>query len=561
MATSDEEKGSKIGVPGSPEVGDLAGDYVGDNADGLHRRLNNRQIQLVAIGGSIGTALFVSIGSGLAKGGPGSLFIAFTLYPLVLACVNNSVAEMTVLMPVSGGFIRLAGHWVDDALGFMTGWNFFIYEALLIPFEITALNLVLSFWNEQVTKPGPTAGICLAVIICYASLNILAVRAYGEAEFWLSGGKVILLFMLFMFTFVTMLGGNPSHDRYGFRNWKDPGAFAEYHTTGALGRFEGFLGALWSAAFAVVGPEYVSMVAAEAKRPRIYIRTAFKTIYWRFGLFFLGSALCVGIVVPWTDPTLQAVMRGEADGTSAAASPYVIAMKNMGIEVLPHIVNALMFTSIFSAGNTYTYCATRSLYGLALEGRAPAFLRKCWSNGVPIYCFCVVMCFPFLSFLQVGNGSRKVVGWLVDLITAGGIIDYLTMSVTFLFYYRACKVQGIDRRTMPYYGRFQPYCAYIALIVQTLVVIFYGYTAFAPWSVESFFRNYTMQILAPILFFGWKIIKRTRFVKPHEADLLWERPTIDRYEASFLHEPVGFWTEMGRLVGINRKRKPHQGDE
>lgn len=394
-----------------------------------------------------------------------------------------------------------------------------------------------------------------------SALNILAVRAYGEAEFWLSGGKVILLFMLFMFTFVTMLGGNPSHDRYGFRYWNDPGAFAEYHTKSAVGRFEGFLGALWSASFAVVGPEYVSMVAAEAKRPRIYIKTAFKTIYWRFGLFFLGSALCVGIVVPWNDPTLQAVMKGEADGTSAAASPYVIAMKNMGIDVLPHIVNALMFTSIFSAGNTYTYCATRSLYGLALEGRAPAFLRKCWSNGVPIYCFCVVMCFPFLSFLQVGNGSRKVVGWLVDLITAGGIIDYLSMSVTFIFYYRACKAQGIDRKTMPYYGKFQPYCAYIALFVQTLVVIFYGYTAFTPWSVESFFRNYTMQILAPILFFGWKFYKRTSFVKPHEADLVWERPTIDRYEASFLHEPVGFWAEMGRLVGINRKNKAHQRDE
>ncbi|OAA46143.1 Amino acid/polyamine transporter I [Metarhizium rileyi] len=559
--TSDEEKGSKIEAPGSPEVGHLARDYAGDNADGLHRRLNNRQIQLVAIGGSIGTALFVSIGSGLAKGGPGSLLIAFILYPLVLACVNNSVAEMTVLMPVSGGFIRLAGHWVDDALGFMTGWNFFIYEALLIPFEITALNLVLSFWNEEVTKPGPTAGICIAVIICYASLNILAVRAYGEAEFWLSGGKVILLFMLFMFTFVTMLGGNPSHDRYGFRNWNNPGAFAEFHSKGAVGRFEGFLGALWSAGFAVVGPEYVSMVAAEAKRPRIYIKTAFKTIYWRFGLFFLGSALCVGIVVPWNDPTLQAVMRGEADGTSAAASPYVIAMKNMGIDVLPHIVNALMFTSIFSAGNTYTYCATRSLYGLALEGRAPAVLRKCASNGVPIYCFCIVMCFPFLSFLQVGNGSRKVVGWLVDLITAGGIIDYLSMSVTFIFYYRACKAQGVDRKALPYYGRFQPYCAYIALFVQSLVVIFYGYTAFTPWNVETFFRNYTMQILAPILFFGWKFLKRTSFVKPHEADLTWERPTIDRYEASFLHEPVGFWTEIGRLFGINRKSKSHQMDD
>lgn len=143
-------------------------DHVGDNADGLQRRLNNRQIQLIAIGGSIGTALFVSIGNGLAQGGAGSLLIAYFLYPCVLALVNNSIAEMTTYMPVSGGFIRLAGHWVDDALGFMAGWNFFFYEALLIPFEITALNLVISFWSEDVTKPGPTAGICAAVILLYA---------------------------------------------------------------------------------------------------------------------------------------------------------------------------------------------------------------------------------------------------------------------------------------------------------------------------------------------------------------------------------------------------------
>ncbi|KJZ79457.1 hypothetical protein HIM_00926 [Hirsutella minnesotensis 3608] len=558
MMTDDEKKSGKLEVPGSPDVGDVD-ERIGDNADGLHRQLNNRQIQLIAIGGSIGTALFVSIGNGLAIGGPGSLLIAFTLYSMVLACVNNSIAEMTVLMPVSGGFIRLAGHWVDDALGFMAGWNFFLYEALLIPFEITALNLVLSFWEPKIKEPGPTAGICAAVILCYAALNILAVRGYGEAEFWLSGGKVILIFILFFFTFITMLGGNPQHDRYGFRHWQNPGAFATYHTQGALGRFEGFLGALWNASFAIVGPEYISMVAAEAKRPRIYIKAAFKTIYWRFGIFFFGSALAVGIVVAYNDPTLVKVAAGQGGGT-AAASPYVIAMENLGVKVLPHIVNALMFTSIFSAGNTYTYCATRSLYGLALEGRAPRILRKCWSNGVPIYCFCIVMCFPLLSFLQVGNGSAKVLDWLVSLITAGGIIDYLVMSVTFIFYYRACKTQGVDRSTLPYYGWGQPYCAIIALSFQSLVVLFYGYGAFTPWSVESFFRHYTMQIIAPVLFLGWKFLKGTRYVRSHETDLVWERPTIDRYEASFTKEPVGFWTEMVRLVGINPKRKGAQAD-
>lgn len=385
-------------------------------------------------------------------------------------------------------------------------------------------------------------------------LNVLAVRAYGEAEFYLSGGKVILIFILFSFTFVTMVGGNPNHDAYGFRYWKNPGAFAEYHSQGALGRFEGFLTGLWSAAFAVVGPEYISMVAAEAQRPRTYIKTAFKTIYIRFGVFFIGSALAVGIILPYNDKTLADLVSGGKGSGTAAASPYVIAMQNMGVSVLPHIVNALMMTSIFSAGNTYTYCATRSLYGLALEGRAPRFLRKCTSKGVPINAFLVVMCFPFLSFLQVGNGSAVVLDWLVSLITAGGIIDYLVMSFTYLWFYRACKAQGVDRKTLPYFGWGQPYCAIIALVIQLLVVGGYGYEAFMPWDVSAFFRNYTMQLLAPILFIFWKVVKRTRVVRPSELDLVWQRPTIDAYESHFVEPPTGFWTEMLQLVGIKRNK-------
>ncbi|KAI9163815.1 amino acid transporter [Paramyrothecium foliicola] len=553
MASSDEKSVKAMGPP-TPEFG--SEHHTPENADGLHRRLNNRQIQLIAIGGAVGTGIFVSIGQGLAAGGPGSLLISFILLSCVLALVNNSLAEMTVLMPVSGGFVRLAGHWVDDALGFTAGWNFFFYEALLIPFEVTALNIVLSFWNPSLTNPGPTAGICAGVIILYALLNVVAVRGFGEAEFWLSSGKVILIFMLLAFTFVTMVGGNPQGDAYGFRHWTSPGAFAEHRSTGALGKFEGFLGALWSTAFSVVGPEYISMVAAEAQRPRIYIKAAFKTLYWRLCIFFVGSALAVGIVVGYNDPTLVGIINGDAGGSgTAAASPYVIAMENMGIDVLPHIVNALMCTSIFSAGNTYTYCAMRGLYGLALDGRAPAFLRKTNAQGVPIYAFCVVMIFPMLSFLQVSSSSQIVLNWLLALITAGGLITYLIINTTFLFYYRACKAQGLDRTALPYYGWFQPWCSIIAMSVQLIVVIFYGYTSFAPWDVESFFKNYTMQLVAPCLFVFWKLFKKTSFVKPHEADLVWERPTIDAYEASFTEPPAGFWTEVGQLVGIKRRNK------
>lgn len=138
--------------------------FTAENADDLQRRLGNRQIQLMAIGGSIGTALFVSIGGALARGGPGSLFIAYTIYSCIMGLINNCMAEMGTAHPISGGFIRMAGHWVDDAWGFMAGWNFFLYEALLIPFEITALDLVLSFWSDNI----PTAAVCAACMVLYA---------------------------------------------------------------------------------------------------------------------------------------------------------------------------------------------------------------------------------------------------------------------------------------------------------------------------------------------------------------------------------------------------------
>jgi len=381
------------------------------------------------------------------------------------------------------------------------------------------------------------------------------VKAYGEAEFWLSGGKVLLIVMLFSFTFVTMVGGNPKHDAYGFRYWKNPGAFAEYITTGDLGRFEGFLGALWAGSFCIVGPEYVAMVAAEAKRPRIYIKSAFKTMYWRFGIFFILGALCVGIIIPHNDPTLVAILGGETGGAgTAAASPYVIAMNNLGVSVLPHITNALLVTSIFSAGNTYTYCASRSLYSLALEGRAPKILTKTTKNGVPIYCFAITMVFPLLSFLQVSNSSAQVLTWLINLITAGGIIDYIVMCITYICFYRACKAQNIDRKSLPYYGWFQPYSAWISLVLLTLIVFTYGYSTFLPGSftLSSFFSYYTMVGVAPILYVGWKLIKRTKIIPPAEVDLVWERPIIDAYEASVTEPPVGLWAEMVGMFGIKK---------
>lgn len=352
-----------------------------------------------------------------------------------------------------------------------------------------------------------------------------------------------------------MVGGNPKHDAYGFRYWREPGSFAEYVTTGTLGRFQGFLGALFQAAFTIVGPEYLSMVAGEAVNPRKTVKAAFKTTYWRYGIFFIGGALCVGIVVPYNDAGLIAKLDG-GSGTGAA-SPYVVAMSNLGVEVLPHITNALLVTSIFSAGNSYVYCSTRSLYAMSLDGHAPAFFQKCTKSGVPIYAFIMPMLFSLLSFLSVSAGSAKVITWLANLTEASQLINYIGMSTVYLFFYRALKAQGISRDTLPYKGWFQPFCGWFGLCSMFWTVCMYGYTTFLPgwWNTGTFFSYYTMCFVSIILYAGWKIIKKTKVVKPHEADLVWERPLIDAYEATLIDESKGFWDDCAKAVGLRKRQK------
>ncbi|KAI9712010.1 MAG: hypothetical protein M1820_001718 [Bogoriella megaspora] len=547
--------------------------------DSLQRRLGNRQVQLakplpfpkstdfwtcavsreikqesgegVPIGGSIGTAVFVSISNGLAAGGPGSLLIAFMIATVMMGLVNNCMAEMSVYQPVNGAFISMAGYWVDEALGFLAGWNFFLYEAILVPFEISALNLVLHFWTDKI----PVEAVVIVCIVLYILINVFAVQFYGESEFWLSTGKLILFLIVFLFTLVTMSGGNPKHDAYGFRHWSTPGAFARSVTKGELGRFEGFLAALWNAVFTVCGPEYMSMVAAETKFPRKYLKDAYKTTFYRFAVFFVGSALCVGVVVAYDDPTLVAITSGTSGGAgTAAASPYVIAMSNLGIGVLPHITNALLVTSIFSAGNAYTYCGSRSLYSLALNGKAPKFFLHCTKSGVPIFCLGASLLFALLAFLSVSTSSAKVLDWLINLLSSSQIINYIIMCITYLSFYRATKVQNFTRRSLPYYGYLQPYGTWVALVFYVVVLFVRGYTAFLPgkWDIATFFTSYTMVGVGPLLFLGWKIVKRTRFVKPSDTDLVWEAPLVDTYEANLMEDPVGFWTEMVQMFGFKR---------
>lgn len=182
-------------------------------------------------------------------------------------------------------------------------------------------------------------------------INLFTVQWYGESEFWLALGKMLLIIGLIIYTFITMLGGNPLHDRLGFRYWQDQGAFAELYYTGSFGRFLGFLQCLIQASFTIAGPDYVSMAAGEAENPRVVLPKAYKAVFYRLTTFFMLGSLAVGINVPYNDEELITAYSTGQPG--AAASPYVVAMNRLRIQVLPDIVNAMVLGSAFSAGNSY----------------------------------------------------------------------------------------------------------------------------------------------------------------------------------------------------------------
>ncbi|KAL2014874.1 hypothetical protein VTN00DRAFT_2399 [Thermoascus crustaceus] len=294
----------------------------------------------------------------------------------------------------------------------------------------------------------------------------------------------------------------------------------------------------------MVGPEYISMAAGETERPRKIMRKAYSSFVWRLMFFFCLGALCIGIVIPYNDETLAATIAGSRKGSgTGAASPYVIAMNHFNIRILPDIVNALIMTSVFSAGNILVFSAARTLHGMSLEGKAPTFFSKCSKSGLPYYSVLAAMAFCLLGFLQVSHSSATVLNWLVSVITASYLLNYLGTCVTYLHFYASLRKQGVDRNTLPYKGRFQPYAAWYAVGGTAVMTLILGYNLFidGQWDITSFLLDYTMVGFFTAAFVVWKVCKRTKYVWAGTADLGLggTKKEIELYEESCVPLPQG----------------------
>ncbi|KAJ2985441.1 hypothetical protein NUW58_g5528 [Xylaria curta] len=503
----------------------------------LHRGLKARHISMIAIGGAIGTGLIIGTGKALAKAGPGAILISYSIIGFVVFLVMAGLGEISAWLPMSAGFTGYASRFCDPSLGFALGWTYWFKYIILPPNQLTAAALVIQFWlPRDRVNPGVWIAIFLVLII---SINYFGIKFFGEFEFWLSSFKVVVIIGVILVSLVITAGGADGHAR-GFEFWRDPGAFNSHFGSsvpdGALSRFLNFYSTLVTATFAFLGTELVGVTVGEAQNPRRTIPRAIKLTFYRIVVFYIVSVFLVGMIVPYNHPDLAFANNAS---TSAAASPFVVAIKLAGINVLPDILNASILLFVFSAANSDLYIASRTLYGLASDGSAPAIFRRTDNRGVPIYALFTSALFGLLAFLNVSDDSKEVFGYFVNVTTILGLLSWISILVTHIWFVRARKAQGLTNEMMPYTAPLGIWGSYVALFICVLVAITKNFDSFIPsLSIKTNYTNFiTGYIGIPvylILIFGHKYWTKSKGVRPHECDFYTGKDIIDREEEEFL---------------------------
>ncbi|ESK87568.1 amino acid transporter [Moniliophthora roreri MCA 2997] len=498
--------------------------------DGQHaklvRQLKNRHMAMISIGGVIGTGLFVGTAGALRNGGPIGLLLGYIVVGSICWGVMISLGEMVSYLPIPGGHVKLAERFVDPAFSFAMGWNYWYNLTIAFPSEVSAAAILIEYWTNSDELNPLWMTVYLTVVIV---INLLGVGAYGEAEFIFASLKVITIVGLLILGIILDLGGGPSGDRIGFRYWVNPGPFAQYDgVPGAKGRFLGWWAVMIQAMFSFVGSE--TMAAGEAKNPRRNVPKAIKKVYIRLLLFYIGGTFVISLLVPSNEPRLN------LSGTTAAASPFVIAIQNAGISGLPHVINTALLASVWSAASSCLYTATRSLYGLAAAGNAPKIFLRTTKNGLPLVSIIFCSSFAGFGYMSINNGAGTVFGWFQNMTAIAGLLTWFGICATYIRFYSGLEAQGFDRSKLPFASRLQPFAAWYAAFMSLLICFFSGWNVFlkGEWTTDIFITNYLPLVMFPVMYIGYKFWRKTTMVRPQDMDFVSD---IAEIEATCYDEP------------------------
>ncbi|MGE5626710.1 MAG: amino acid permease, partial [Solirubrobacterales bacterium] len=365
-------------------------------------------MNMIAIGGSIGTGLFFASGSAVSTAGPGGAVVSYLIMGMVVYLLMNSLGEMATLLPLSGSFETYATRFVDPALGFTLGWNYWFCWAICVAAELVAGSIIVKFWFPN-TNGTLWSIFFLAVIF---TLNVLSAKAYGESEYWFAGIKVITV-IIFIIVGVLMILDIPGNGSPGFSNW------VLSNGTGVKAPFVGGLTSIINvflvAGFSFSGTEIVGLAAGESEKPEENVPKAIKSVFWRILLFYIGAIIVIAFLIPFTDKNLL-----KSGAESIAYSPFTLVFEKCGIVFAASTMNAVILTSVLSCGNSGLYVASRMLYALSKEGKAPKFLSRVNKQGVPINSLYITTAVASVAFFAslIGDGKIYYILYNASGITA-----------------------------------------------------------------------------------------------------------------------------------------------
>lgn len=469
----------------------------------LKRKLTARHLNMIAIGGAIGTGLFIASGGTISQAGPAGALVAYLAIGFMVFLLMQSLGEMSTWYSTSGAFEEYATRYVSPSFGFAQGWNYWYNWAITIAAELVAAALVMNYWLPDVPS-WVWSALFLSILFL---LNALSVRGFGESEFWFASIKVVTV-IIFLVLGVAMIFGIIGGQTPGFANW----------TTGDAPFVNGFLGILnifMIAGFSFQGTEMIGVAAGETENPEKNVPRATRAVFFRILIFYIGAIFVIGLLLPYTDSRLLA-----SEISDISVSPFTLVFEKAGILGAASVMNAVILTSILSAGNSGMYVSTRMLYSLAMKGSAPKLFARINARGVPMPALIATTVIGAACFLTslIGDGQAYI--WLLNASGLAGFVTWVGIAWSHYKFRRAFILQGHSVDELPYKALWYPVGPLVALVMCIVVIAGQNLEWMTgkvdPWTLLS---TYVGLIFFFALWIGHKVVTRAKKVNALEANL------------------------------------------
>ncbi|KAJ3073650.1 hypothetical protein HDU98_000992 [Podochytrium sp. JEL0797] len=441
----------------------------------LHRTLQSRHLEMIAIGGTIGTGLLLRSGNAIATAGPVGALLCFSLVGLQVYGVASAVGEMVTYLPVEGAFSALPHRFVNGALGFTSGWNYGLNWSLIFPAELAGIANLMVFWIP--TSTCPTFVWSLVYLVPIIGLNCFPVSSFAEVEFYLSYIKVIAIVVFILVSVFVWFGVGQGTGPLWFTNWS-PAIQGE----DSVEQFVNIAGAFTTAFLSFGGTEMVGLTAAEASNPRKTVPKAINGTFFKIFAFYILSVFFVGVLLPPDDPILQA--------ETVNTSPFVYVYSSIGIGFASHMMNAIIILAVTTAE----------------EGSAPKIIGRVDKRGVPMISVLVTAAFGLAAvaaaYAAGPDGAGYVFDWLASVISFNCLVAWAFMTITHIRFRYGYLAQGRKLEDLPYVAPFFPYLDILSLTLGIFAAFCMFLSAFygvKEYNLKWFTSNAWVYVGIPIL--------------------------------------------------------------